>query len=458
MKPSSMPNTLVRCTLMAMWLAVPPLWAQGLKASSHMGGASAPATQPAAGPQAADHIVAVVNAEPVTHFEVRSRVQRIAQQVARSGGAVPPEAELNRQVLDALILEKAQMQLAQEFGIRIDDATLEDAMRGIARQNQLSLEQMLQQIRREGLDETEFRANIRRQLTLQRLREREVEARVRVTDTDIDRFVLQKQDNPGSDLQINLAQILVAVPEDVAPERLAALMARAQAVATQARSGADFAALAREHSDAPDRSAGSGMGLRAADRYPVLFLDATRSVQVGGIAGPVRSPAGFHVLKVLDKRIAGMPDAVAEQTRARHILLRPNAQLTEAAAQSRLVEFKRRLLAGQADFAALARENSHDSSARQGGDLGWVGSGVFVPEFEETMNSLAPGQISDPVVSRFGVHLIQVLERRQVQLNAKEQREQLRQAVRAQKLDEAYTKWLEEIRARAYVEFRDAAQ
>jgi peptidyl-prolyl cis-trans isomerase SurA len=313
-------------------------------------------------------------------------------------------------------------------------------------------------LRQQGLDVESFRTNIRQQLTLQRLREREVEARVRVTEADIDRFLAQKQDNPGADLQLHLAQILVAVPEEADATRLTTLMARAQTVAAKARSGADFAELAREFSDSPDRTSGGSLGLRTADRYPDLFVTAIRAVPVGGVAGPVRSPAGLHVLKVLDKRIAGMPDAFITQTRARHILLRPSVNLSESAAQAQLAALRQRIVAGQADFAALAKERSQDGSASQGGDLGWVGPGVFVPEFEEVMAKLAPNQISEPVVSRFGVHLIQVLERRQVELTPREQREQIRQLVREQKLDEAYLKWQEEIRMRAYVEMRGAPQ
>jgi peptidyl-prolyl cis-trans isomerase SurA len=360
--------------------------------------------------------------------------------------------------VEGLIIEKAQLQLAAESGIKIEDAALEDAERNVARQNQLSVEQMHTQLRSQGLTVAEFRGNLRQQLLIQRLREREVDARLKVSDADLDRFVAQKQDNPGNDLQLHIAQVLVAVPEGADAKTLATLMNRAQLVAGKARAGDDFANLAREYSDAPDRSAGGSLGLRPADRYPVLFTDATRGIQPGGVVGPVRSPAGFHILKLLDRRITGMPAPVMQQTHARHILLRPTAELSEQAAIARLAEFKARMAAGKADFAALAREVSQDASAKEGGDLGWTPSGVFVPEFEDVMNRLAPGQISDPVVSRFGVHLIEVLERREVKLNPREQREQLRQVVREQKLDEAYAKWIDEIRSRAYVEFRDPPQ
>ena len=248
------------------------------------------------------------------------------------------------------------------------------------------------------------------------------------------------------------------MPEGADTQRLATLMSRAQMIAEKARAGADFAALAREYSDAPDRASGGDLGLRGADRYPVLFVDATRAVKVGGVAGPVRSPAGFHVLKVFEKRIAGMPDANVTQTNSRHILLRVTPQLSEAAAIARLADFKKRIEAGQADFAVLAKEHSQDGSASDGGNLGWAAPGMYVPEFEEVMNNLRVNEISAPTVSRFGVHLIQPLARRNVALTPKEQREQLKLAVREQKLEEAFTRWLEDIRSRAYVEMREPPQ
>ena len=228
-------------------------------------------------------------------------------------------------------------------------------------------------------------------------------------------------------------------------------------MAEQARAGQDFAALAREFSDAPERASGGLLGMRPAERYPELFVAATAALPVGAVAGPLRSGAGFHVLKVVEKDSISTA-ALVTQSHARHILLLPNAQLTEAAAAARLADYRRRILAGQADFAALAREHSKDGSAKQGGDLGWSTPGRYVPEFEAAMDALQPGDISEPLVSRFGVHLIQLMERRQVRPSAREQRDMARDAVRAKKLDEAYTQWGQELRARAYVEYREPPQ
>ena len=248
------------------------------------------------------------------------------------------------------------------------------------------------------------------------------------------------------------------MPENASAAVVDAAQARAQAAAEKARvSASDFAALAREYSDAPEGKQGGQLGLRPADRYPELFIDAARKLPVGGVAGPVRSAAGFHVLKVLERTSAGM-QAMVTQNHVRHILLRTNAQLNEATAAARLADYRRRILTGQASFEALAREHSQDGSAAQGGDLGWAAPGRYVPEFEQAVQTLQPGEVSPPVVSRFGVHLIQLVERREVPLTPREQRELARDAVREKKLEDAYTTWAQEQRARAYVEYREPPQ
>jgi peptidyl-prolyl cis-trans isomerase SurA len=258
-------------------------------------------------------------------------------------------------------------------------------------------------------------------------------------------------------MEINLAQVLVAVPEGATPEQVNALQTRAQIVLTKARAGEDFMALAREYSDAPDKANGGVLGLRAAERYPPLFIEATQGLNVGAISSLLRSGAGFHVLKVLEKKQSGLPSVNITQTHARHILLRLGPQLSEGAAVQRLAQISQRVKGG-ADFAALARENSQDGTAKDGGDLGWTNPGQFVPEFEQAMNGLAPGEISEPVVSRYGVHLIQVLARREATLSPREQRDIARGLVREKKLDEAYASWAQDVRGRAYVELREAPQ
>ena len=408
----------------------------------------------------ADYIVAVVNSEPITNNEVRIRMARYEQQLAQQGNRPPPRQQLAREVLERLISEKAQLQLARELGVRAEEGMIDQAEQNIARQNQVDVSELRRRLRAEGMDPVQFREDLRNQLLLQRLRERELEPKVKVTEMDIDQF-LREQQSPEAELantEINLAHILVAVPENASEAQAATARAKAQRALERARAGEDFGKLAAELSDAPGAAANGGqVGLRTADRLPPLFVNAIRNVQAGGVAELVRSAAGFHVVKVLERRKGGGIGTVV-QSHARHILLRPGPQLTEAQARARLAEFRQRIVAGRADFAQLAREHSQDASARNGGDLGWASPGLFVPEFEEVVNALQPGQIAEPIVSRFGVHLIQLIERRQQKLSEREQREMAKNLVREKKLDEAYAQWAQEVRGRAYVELREAPQ
>lgn len=464
----------------------PLLGAQGLRPSgaAGMGLLRAPAVAvPAAAPglnavpRAADFIVAVVNSEPVTNNELRIRLARVQQQASAQGATLPPREVLLRDVLERLILEKAQVQLAREAGVRIDELSVSQAEQSVARQNNVTVAEMHRRLAADNITPERFREELRSQLLQQRLREREVDAKVRVTELDIDQYLREQQKTQAhqsrlgnsvdaSQIEINLAHVLIAVPENATPGQLAERESRAQSVADKARAGDDFATLARDYSDSPERAQGGVWGLRPVGRYPDLFVESTQTLPVGGIAGPVRSGAGFHILKVIEKSRAtgqggaggGGAVATAVQSHARHILLPVGPQLTEAAAAERLADYRHRVESGQTDFAALAREYSKDGSAKQGGDLGWATPGRYVPEFEQAMNALQPGGISEPVVSRFGVHLIQLLERRQVKLSVREQRDMVRDAVREKKLDEAYALWAQEVRNRAYVEFRDIPQ
>ena len=406
----------------------------------------------------ADFIVAIVNSEPVTNSEVRSSLLRAEQQLSQSGAAMPPRSELTALVLERLISDRIQLQEARLSGLRVDDSSIDGAVQGVAQQNQMSVDELKKRMVSDGLTFAKFRDTLRDELLVSRFRQREVETRVKVSDSDIDQFLREQEG--GADmaaLDLNLAQVLVAVPENATAAQLAALQAKAQQAADRARAGADFTQLVNEFSEPGARLSGGQMGLRNAERYPTLFLDAVKSLRTGGIAGPIRSGAGFHVLKVVERRQAGMPGINVTQTRARHILLRSSAQLPEAGAVQKLADIRKRIVDGQ-DFAVLAKENSDDGSAASGGDLGWVNPGVFVPEFEQVMNGLAPGSISQPVVSRFGVHLIQVMERRETQLSVREQRELARTALREKKQEEAYAVWAQDIRGRAYVEYRDPPQ
>ena len=416
-------------------------------------GAAAQGTAPI---RSADFIVAVVNSEPVTNQEVQAMRARLVRELASRGGAQPAAAQLTQQALDMLISEKAQLQLAQEQGIRIDDDQIDQAEANIAASNQLSRDVFQQRLAQQGITVQAFRDQLRTQLLLTRLREREVDARIRITDAEIDQF-LREQNLTASRTppELNIAMILVAVPENASPSEVQALEKKAQEIANRARQGDNFAELARSHSQAQDKGANGGeMGLRPADRYPELFVDAVRTLSTQAIAGPVRSGAGFHVLKLLERRQSAAVMTV-QQIRARHILLRTGPQLTREQAVARLRGLRQQIVTGQLGFAQAARDQSQDGSASQGGDLGWANPGQFVPEFEEVMSRLQPGQISDPLISRFGVHILEVTERRQVAVPERDQREMARAALREKRLDETYERWLEDVRGRAYIEMRD---
>ncbi len=453
------PRVITAC--LAAALAAPAI-AQGVRIPQAQAAApAAPAARSqAAGPQAADYIVAVVNSEPITRNELTNRTERLRRQLAADGASLPSADVLEREVLERLVLERVQLQFAREAGVTVDDLAVAQAEDGVARQNSVSKEAMYRQLAADGISPAQFRRELRNQLVLQRLREREVTAGVKVTEFDIDQYLREQQQQRGgaaAPLELNLGHVLVSVPEDASAAVLAEREARARRVAERARAGEDFPALAREFSDAPEAGQGGRMGLRPADRYPELFLQSVATLPVGGVAGPVRSGAGFHILKVLEKTQAGSAATVV-QSHARHILLRTGPQLSEAAAAAQLADYRKRIVSGLASFESLAREHSQDGSAQQGGDLGWSTPGRYVPEFEAALEGLRPGEVSQPVVSRFGVHLIELIERREAKLTPREQREVAREAVRQKKMEEAYATWVREQRARAYVEYRDAVQ
>lgn len=409
--------------------------------------------------QGVDHIVAVVNSEPVVNSELRLETQRMLQQISQQRQTPPPALELRRLVLERIINEKVQLQQAAETGLRVDEAAVNQAEQNIATQNKMDVAELRRRIVREGTTVTAFRTQLRDQLTLTRLHEREVTGRIRVSDADVER-ALQEQRSEKADpfsFDINLAQILIAVPENVTEPQLALLTTQANKVFERARAGEDFNKLVQEVS-AADKANGGALGLRRADRYPPAFVLATQQLPEGGIASVVRSGAGLHILKVLEKRNpAAVPEFVTE-THARHILLRAATQIAQEAAIKRLSEIRERVVSGKADFAELAKEVSVDGSAPKGGDLGWARPGMFVPEFEDAMNRLANGEVSPPIASRFGMHLIQVTERRRKDLEPREIRELMRNKLREGKYEETFNNWARDLRDRAFVEMREPPQ
>lgn len=418
----------------------------------------APAAQ-AQSAQPADYIVAVVNSEPITNGEVRAATQRLVKEMTQQRVTVPPRDELQRRVLERLINDRAQLQVAQEKGVNVEESAVDQAEQAVARQNQIDVAELRQRVAKDGLNVKQFRSQLRDQITLARLHEREVEGRLRISEADIDRFIAEQ---PGGEAdamaqEINLGHLLVAVPEKASADQITGLQKKAESLLARLKAGEDFTALVQEFS-AADHSNGGQMGLRRADRYPPTFVTATQKLAVGEVSDIVRSAAGFHILKVVERKAPSAPVRTVVQSHARHILLRTGPELTQAAAIAKLADFKKRIESGSTTFQALAREFSQDGSAPQGGDLGWAPPGAFVPEFEEPMNRLADGQVSAPVVSRFGVHLIQMIERRRVELSPREVRESIRAELRASRYDAAFTAWAQDIRNNAFVEYREPPQ
>ncbi len=400
-----------------------------------------------------DYIVAVVNQELVTAGELNIRIEQVRESARRAGNRLPPDDVLRKEVLDALIDERVLVTAAREAGQRVDEGELDRAVTNVAVQNQLTPAGLRQRLQQEGIDYNRFRNNLRDQILVERMREREVQSRIRITDAEIDAEISRQMSEAGG-AQYNIAQILVAVPEGASEAQVMERRIKAEGALARVRAGEAFDAVAREMSEGPNADEGGELGMRPADRLPDVFVARVKDLKAGEIAPDLlRSGAGFHVLKLKERR---EPDAfTVTQTRVRHILLRPSAQLSQQAAMRRLAEFKQQIESGKANFESVARENSEDGSAVAGGDLGWTSPGSLVPEFEQTMDTLAAGELSDPLVSRYGVHLIQVIERREVELDARQQREQARNVLRERKYEAAYKDWLGELRARAYIEMRE---
>ncbi|MDZ7937473.1 MAG: peptidylprolyl isomerase [Rhodoferax sp.] len=407
-------------------------------------------------PQSLDYIVALVNSEPITHQELLQEIKRVTQQISQQKQTMPSAPDLRRLVLERLVNDRVQLQLARDTGIRIDTPAIERAVQAVAEQNAVDLAGLYQRLAKDGVTQEAFRKGLQDQLTLQRLHERDVEGGIRVSDVDIDRAIQdQLASNPDPlSFEINLAQILVQVPEKSSAEQAAAIYQQAQKVLGRLRAGESFENLVEQVS-AASRSTGGQLGLRRADRYPPSFVQATQNLKVGEVSDIVRSGAGFHILKVVVKNAPTQLVRTVVQSRVRHILLRTGPQLTQSQALAKLAEVRQQISSGKLGFAEAARSLSQDVTAQQGGDLGWISPGMFVPEFEEVMNKLQDNEISQPTVSRFGVHLIQLEQRRRAELSPEQVREAVRSQLRRARYEDAYRTWAQDVRGRAYVEFRE---
>ncbi len=412
-----------------------------------------PAVSGAARTVLVDRIVAVVNNEAITESSLAERTEQIKRQFGRQGGQLPPDEVLRKQVLERLVIERAQLQLAGETGLRIDDTALGGAIDRIAASNKLSTAQFRAALEKDGIDWSEFRENIRQEMLIARLREREVDARVVVTDAEIDNFLKNSPDAADS-REYDLSHILLRAPEGPSPEQLNALGQKAEAIRGRVLAGEDFAKLAAEFSSAPDALQGGALGWRPTSSVPALFLEALQGLKPGEVSPVMRSPAGFHLVKVNDVRGAKATDVVAvQQTRVSHILVKTTEVVSDTDARLRLETLRTRVLNGE-DFAALARANSADLSAAKGGEIGWVYPGDTVPEFERAMDALQPGELSEPVKSPFGWHLVRVEERRTQDVSDERKRAVARNTLRQRKADEAYEDWLRQLRDATFVDYR----
>lgn len=408
-------------------------------------------------PVEVDRIVAVVNDEAITAFELRGRLAKVERQLRGQNVQLPPREILERQMLERMITDRVQLQFAGETGLRISDIELDASMRRIAEGNRLSLQDFRAALEKDGIAWNKFREEVREEILLSRLRDREVESRIVVSDGEIDNYLANpEQGGSAGNIEVHTAHIILRVPEQASPDQLMRIGARAQAALQQIRGGENFAKVAASYSDAPDGlTSGGDMGIRPLDRLPALYADAVKPLKPGEASDILRSPAGFHIVKLIDRKgdAGAKPLAALKQTRARHILIKVNELVSEAEAKRKLVALKERLDNG-ADFAELARLHSNDLSAARGGELGWLYQGDTVPDFEKAMDALKINQVSEPVQSPFGFHLIQVLERRTEDATAERQRLTARQVLRERKSDEAYQDWVRQMRDRAYVEYR----
>jgi peptidyl-prolyl cis-trans isomerase SurA len=399
-----------------------------------------------------DRIVAVVNDEVITQNELNERVALVVRQLQRQGGQLPAAEALSRQILERMITDLLQVQLAKESGIKIDDATLERTIERIAQENSLSMPDFRAALERDGIKYPRFRDDIRSEIMVARLREREVENAIVVTDAEVETELAREARAATSDAEYRLAHVLVLVPTQATAEQIEQRRRRAVQALSELRRGTNFAQVAATYSDAPDAMQGGNLGWRASARLPGLFLEALERMQPNEVSDILRSPNGFHIVKLLEKRGKAAATGV-QQTHVRHILIRAREGVSDADARARLQRLRERIASG-ADFAELARINSEDASASKGGDLGWVAAGDTVAEFERVMNQLKDGEVSQPIQTPFGWHLVQVLARRSDELSEERKRANARQAIRARKADEAYQDWLRQSRDRAFVENR----
>ena len=399
-----------------------------------------------------DRIVAVISDQVITRRDLAERMKTVLLQMGREGTPLPPQDALEKQVLERMIQTRVQLQFARDTGLRIDDATLDSAISRIATSNKLTVQELRGLLEKDGLTFSKYREDVRDEIALVRLREREVDNKIQISDSEVDNFLKTLQQQESRSEEFNLSHVLVRVPEQASPEQLQERRAKAERALGQIKNGVDFRQIAATVSDAPDAVQGGLMGWREFVQLPTIFADAVNGLKAGEVSTVLRSAAGFHILRVNDRR-GRVEETMVTQTRARHILIKTSELVSENDAKERIVKLLERV-ENKVDFAEVARLQSEDASAARGGDLGWLSPGDTVPEFEKAMDALQPGQISGAVRSPFGWHIIQVTERRNQDMSQQQQRQRARQALREQKSEEAFLEWTRQLRDSVFVDIR----
>lgn len=427
--------------------AVPVAMALALSAA-----AALPAFAQTGRVQLVDRVVAVVNDEVITRFDLNEQKRAVAAQLKRQGVALPPAAELDAQVLERFINEKVQLQYAREYGVRADDETVNASLQRIAADNKMSMQQFSAALRSDGTTIDRFRDELKNEIVINRVRDREIESRVVVTDSEIDNYLALAKAQGANQAEYQLAHILVLVPEQATPDQVDTRRKRAEEALRQLKAGTSFGQVAAVFSDSSDAAAGGALGWRQGDRLPALYAEAASKLKNGDFSDVLRSANGFHIVRLIDKR-SGEQKSVVEQNKTRHILVRVNDLVSEAEAKSKIERLRDRI-AGGAKFEEIAKLGSEDGSASRGGELGWVSPGDTVPEFEAAMSKAALNSVVGPVRTQFGFHLLEVTERRSQDVTREKSRQSARAALRERKADEAYQTWLRELRDRATVEIK----
>jgi len=414
---------------------------------------AAPAARPANATVPLDRVIAVVNDEALTQYELDEQKRIVSSQMRAANVKPPPADVFEAQILERLIIDRALLQFAKDNGVRVDDQTVERTILRIAQENKITPEELRRALDREKVSYAKYREDIRREVTIQRLREREVDSKVQVSEAEVDNYLATVAAQAGGENEYDLAHIMVGVPDQATPDQIAARNRRAQEALDLVKSGKDFKEVAAQYSDAQDGVSGGDLGWRTPARLPTVFVSVLKDMKPGEVSAVLRSPGGFHIVKLKDVRSRNAP-TVVEQTHVRHILVRVNEATSESEAKAKIERVRDRIETKAGTFADQAKLNSEDASAAKGGDLGWVSPGDTVPEFEQAMNKLKPTEVSPPVRSPFGWHLILVDERRTQDVTAERRRDVARTAIRARKADEQFSEFMRQVRDKAYVEYK----